>query len=92
MIVHNLATRDVRFILLPFYMLAPIAYLWVVGRQCKYNLRVEGDLYKKHLDEVQRKAEQNLVVEVKTGEDRKRQELDKSTNGYKAAVISGLVR
>ena len=74
MVVYNLATWVVGFILLPFYMLAPIVYLWV-----------EGDLdYKEHLSEVQRKAEQDLVIDVKYIS-------DTSTNGYKAAITSDLI-
>ena len=40
---------------------------------------------------MQKKAAQDLIIDVTTGEDRKRQELDTFTNGYKAAVISGLI-
>ena len=88
-IVYNLATRVVGFILLPFYMLV---HLWFVWRRVKDELGAEGDVdYKEHLDKVQSEAEEDLVVDVKTGEDRKRRELHKSTNGYKAAVISGLI-
>ena len=90
--VDNLTTRRVGFILLPIYLLGPIVYLWVIGKRVKDNLGVEGDLdYKDSLNEVQRKAEKDIVSDVKTGEERMKQELNTPTDGYKAAVISGLI-
>ena len=53
MVVDDLATQVVGFILLPFYVLAPILYLCFVGRQVKDNVGVEDDLdYKASFDEV----------------------------------------
>ena len=51
-----------------------------------------GDLdYKARLGRMQREAEQDIVDDVKTGDDREEQVLKTSINGYNAAVISGLI-
>ena len=47
--------------------------------------------YQARFDEVRKRAAKDLVTDVKTGEERKEQELGTSNDGYKAAVIGGLL-
>mmetsp|Transcript_30511 Transcript_30511/g.60584 ORF Transcript_30511/g.60584 Transcript_30511/m.60584 type:complete len:254 (-) Transcript_30511:311-1072(-) len=94
--MEDTASSVVGYILLPFYVLGPVWYLWSIGKRVKGSICGEGDLdYKANLEEVQRKASQDLITDVKTGDDnygdRRRQKLDTDTSGYKAAVISGLL-
>jgi len=98
--MEDTASSVVGYILLPFYVLGPVWYLWSIGKRVKGSICGEGDLdYKANLEEVQRKASQDLITDVKTGKmieftnysDRQKQELDTNASGYKVAVISGLL-
>ena len=47
--------------------------------------------YKKKLEEIKRRSTQDIITDVKTGNHRKSQVLTTDSNGYKAAVITGLL-
>ena len=91
--MDNMASSVMGYILVPFYILFPIWYLWRIAKKVKDSLTggVDGLDYEASLDDIQRKAKQDVLVDPKTGKDRKEQIIPTDSSGYKAAVVSGLL-
>ncbi|GMH98631.1 hypothetical protein TrVE_jg11953 [Triparma verrucosa] len=80
------------YLLLLFYVFFPNFYLARYGKSVKESLGEDDGLsYQESRDKVLRDAKEDVLNDVKTGEERKNRELSNDANGFKAAVICGFV-